>query len=111
VRDGLRGASPRVTELPEESADGKAVHTGRGPTAKGSRFPHGKDGKGRAMRRAKTSGPCIHDRGTQPKAEERWKLESRMRRKCPVRFGGGPGEKAETSDLACGLPYPASSSR
>jgi hypothetical protein len=45
----------------------------------------------------------------QPKAEERWKLESRMMRKCPVRFGGGPGEKAETSDLACGLPYPASS--
>ena len=43
----------------------------------------------------------------QPKAEERWKLESRMMRKCPVRFGGGPGEKAETSDLACGLPYPA----
>ena len=30
-----------------------------------------------------------------------------MMRKCPVRFGGGPGEKAETSDLACGLPYPA----
>jgi len=29
-------------------------------------------------------------------------------RKYPVRFGGGPGEKAETSDLACGLPYPAS---
>ena len=32
-----------------------------------------------------------------------------MMRKCPVRFGGGPVEKAETSDLACGLPYPASS--
>ena len=46
----------------------------------------------------------------QPKAEERWKLESRMMRKCPVRFGGGPGEKAETSYLACGLPYSASSS-
>ena len=28
MRDGLRGASPRVTELPEESADGKAVYTG-----------------------------------------------------------------------------------
>jgi hypothetical protein len=33
-------------------------------------------------------------------------LESRMRRKSPVRFGRGPGEKAELSDLACGLPYP-----
>ena len=30
-----------------------------------------------------------------------------MMRKYPVRFGGGPGEKAEISDLACGLPYPA----
>src|SRR5438132_23237 len=28
-----------------------------------------------------------------------------MMRKYHVRFGGGPGEKAETSDLACGLPY------
>jgi hypothetical protein len=34
-------------------------------------------------------------------------LESRMRRKYPGRCGRGPGEKAETSDLACGLPYPA----
>ena len=33
-----------------------------------------------------------------------------MMRKYPVRFGRGPGEKAETSDLACGLPYPATSS-
>jgi hypothetical protein len=31
-------------------------------------------------------------------------LESRMTRKCHVRFGGGPGEK-EPCYLACGLPY------
>ena len=34
VRDGLRGENPRVTELPSESADGKAVHM-----AQGSRWP------------------------------------------------------------------------
>jgi len=28
-----------------------------------------------------------------------------MMRKYPVRFGGGPGEKAEHADLARGLPY------
>ena len=28
-----------------------------------------------------------------------------MMRKYHVRFGGGPGEKAEQSDLARGLPY------
>jgi hypothetical protein len=33
-------------------------------------------------------------------------LESRMTRKCHVRFGGGPGEK-EPCYLACGLPYDA----
>ena len=29
LRDGLRGASPQVTELSSSSEDGKAVHTGR----------------------------------------------------------------------------------
>ena len=41
--DGLQGESPRVTELPSESADGKAVHKGLNPMAKGSRLP-GKEG-------------------------------------------------------------------
>ena len=32
-------------------------------------------------------------------------LESRMTRKCHVRFGGGPMEKEPKSYLASGLPY------
>src|SRR5216683_7473563 len=58
--------------------------------AKGSRFPHGKDGKVREMRRAKTSCPCIHDRGT---AQGRGKMETgepddaKVSR--PVRRGAG----------------------
>src|SRR2546425_3006154 len=61
-----------------------------GPTAKGSRFPHGKDGKGREMWRAKTSCPCSHDRGT---AQGRGKRETgepddaKVSR--PVRRGAG----------------------
>ena len=68
ARDCLRGASPRATELPEESADGKAVSTGteerqKQPTGEGKQVSHGKDVKVREMRTAETILNIIQDRG------------------------------------------------
>ncbi len=65
ARDGLRGASPQVTEPQEESADGKAVYTGteecKKPNGDVRQVSHGKDGKVREMRRAKTILTIIQD--------------------------------------------------
>ena len=48
------------------------------------------------MRRAETFLHIIEDPGklSEAKVKETRKLESRMMRKYPVRFGGGQGEKA-----------------
>jgi len=68
ARDGLRGASPRATELPEESGDGKAVSTGtearsKKPTGEGKQVSHGQDVKGRERRTAETILTLLQDRG------------------------------------------------
>jgi hypothetical protein len=110
ARDGLRGASPRAPELPEEAADGNAVDTGSGVPAAHRRRAAGflmartaRDARGgepkRPVQVSTTEAP--------PKAEERGKLASRMRRKCPAQFGGGLGEKAaRTSLVAYPTPLP-----
>ena len=63
----------------------------------------------REMRRAETFLNIIEDPGKldEAKVKETRKLESRMMRKYPVRFGGGLGEKAvkKRTSLAA---YPAS---
>src|SRR6266516_25100 len=67
ARDGLRGASPTVTEPQEESADGKAVYTGteesKKPNGEVRQVSHGKDVKVREMRTAETILNIIQDRG------------------------------------------------
>jgi hypothetical protein len=67
ARDGLQGASPTVTAPQEESADGKAVSTGREeskpPNGAGRQVSHGKDVKGRERRTAATLLHMIQDRG------------------------------------------------
>ena len=67
TRDGLRDASPLVTEPQEESADGQAVHTGteesKQPNGEVRQVAHGKDVKGRERRTADTLLHMIHDRG------------------------------------------------
>ena len=71
------------------------------PTGEGKQVASGQGHEVREMRESRND-PAPYPPG---------QLESRMMRKYPVRFGRGPGEKAETSDLACGLPYPAFGSR
>ena len=65
ARACLRGASPTVTEPQEESADGKAVYTGteesKQPKGEVRQVSHGKDGKVRERRRAKTILTIIQD--------------------------------------------------
>lgn len=67
ARDGLKGASPKVTEPQEESEDGKAVYTGteesKQPKGAGRQVSHGKDVKVRERRTAETLLHMIHDRG------------------------------------------------
>jgi hypothetical protein len=67
ARDGLKGASPTVTEPPEESAGGHAVYTGpeesKKPTGDVRQVAHGQDVKGRARRTAATLLTIIQDRG------------------------------------------------
>jgi hypothetical protein len=74
ARDGLRGASPQVTEPQEESADGKAVYTGteesKEPNGDVRQVSHGQDGKGRERRSADTLLHMIHDRGKRPKSKK-----------------------------------------
>jgi hypothetical protein len=78
---------------------GKPSTRAERPTGEGQQVA---SGAGREVREMRRAGTILH--------RIRGQLESRMMRKYPVRFGRGPGEKAATSDLACGLPYPASSS-
>ena len=99
ARDGLRGASPRATALPEESADGQAVYTGtaarrKEPTGAGKPVAHGKDVKGRERRTAETILNINKETG-EPCAV---KVASTVRR--------GAGRKGR-KDLARSLPYPA----
>ena len=107
--DCLPGASPMATELPYSSADGKAVYRGREerkkPNGEGKQVSHGQDVKVRERRRAETFLNIIEDPGKlyEAKVKETRKLESRMMRKYPVRFGGGLGEKAIKTDLARSL--------
>jgi hypothetical protein len=67
ARDGLRGESPQVTEPQEESADGKAVHTGREaykkPKGEVRQVSHAQDAKGRERRTAETILNILQDRG------------------------------------------------
>src|SRR5262245_26960104 len=76
---------------------GKPSTRAERPTGEGQQVA---SGAGREVREMRRAGTILH--------RTIWQLESRMMRKYPVRFGRGLGEKAETSDLACGLPYPAS---
>jgi len=70
ARDGRRSESAQVTEPPEESADGKAVHTGREeekqPKGEVRQVSHGKDATGREMRTAETILNILQDRGKRP---------------------------------------------
>src|SRR5216683_3473598 len=94
VKRGIayRARAPRQRSFRTRQRTGKpstgAERRERSPTAKGSRFPNGKDAEVRVMRRADT---ILN--------EWRGKLESRMMRKYPVRFGGGLGEKAVRTSL------------
>jgi hypothetical protein len=75
-----------------------------GPTAKGRRFPHGKDGKVRELRRATTACPCLHDRGTaQGRGQRETGEPDDAKVSRPVRRGAG--RKGGLTDLARGLPY------
>ena len=92
-REGRRGERPRVPALPEEGEDGKAVS--RGLTS---------------LERRDAGFPARRGSGSvgslKPSPASAWALESRMREKSHVRFGGGPGEKAvEPTSLAA---YPTS---
>jgi hypothetical protein len=96
-RDGRRGASPRGTELPEESQDGKAVYRGRRILrAKGSRLPWQSGGRGCERQRASASGA----QGTGEPEDAKVS--------CPVRRGTG---RKGSNDLARGLPYLVSHAR
>ena len=100
ARDGLRGASPRATALPEESADGQAVYTGtaarrKEPTGAGKPVAHGKDVKGRERRTAETILNINKETG-EPCAV---KVASTVRR--------GAGEKAARTSLVA-YPTPLS---
>jgi hypothetical protein len=67
ARECLKGASPKVTEPQEESADGKAGDTGteesKKPKGEVRQVSHGKDVKVREMRIADTILNIIQDRG------------------------------------------------
>ena len=67
ARDGLKGASPKVTEPQEESADGKAGDTGteesQKPKGEVRQVSHGKDVKVRERRTAATILTMLQDRG------------------------------------------------
>ena len=67
ARDCLRGESPQVTEPQEESADGKAVHTGREaykkPKGAVRQVSHEPAATGRERRTAETILNILQDRG------------------------------------------------
>ncbi len=68
ARACLRGERSQVTEPQEESADGKAVHTGseeyKQPKGEGRQVAQGKDAPVRERRTADTLLTILHDRGT-----------------------------------------------
>src|SRR5919201_1108160 len=88
--DGRQGESPLVTALPEESADGTAVHKGLPPRAQGSRLPGQEGVRGGVIPLAF---PCLSMGTGEPETSKVV---------CPVR--GGTGRKG-SNDLARGLPY------
>src|SRR5713101_6925506 len=90
--DCLPGASPRATELPYSSADGKAVYRG----LEEGKQPNG-EGKQVSQRKGRRGTRDAKSRNDPERMVG--KLESRMMRKYPVRFGGGLGEKVVRTSL------------
>ena len=94
----------------EPSGHGAAVVVrGRESRLQGDNNPQGEGQQASLASRGDGSARCREPGPTAPR-----ELESRMMRKYPVRFGGGPGEKAAMTSLAVyptSCLAPASSSR